>query len=301
MRYRFSRRLHIQALTPFLKRGAGAFIFCLLIFGASGCNGRPEGVLSEKEMESLMTDMVLADAYAQTPEGRSMPDSVRRHLGESVMKAHGVDYATLDSTYAWYARNLDDYYKLMGRVHKSVSDRHDLLAGNIMRAEGQQANDIWPLSSHLTFSPLGRSEDFVFEIGGERLAKGERLEWQMHLSQPDEAVLMLGVDYTDGTTTVIERTFRAERKPILTLASDSGRIASRIYGVMSVKRRSMPVYADSIRLLTQPFDSTVYQNAWSQRHYYGPRSKHLPKPAVPTDSVTVDSVAADTVSAGAGA
>ncbi|MDE5957639.1 MAG: DUF4296 domain-containing protein, partial [Muribaculaceae bacterium] len=61
---------------------------------AGACDRRPDGVLSEREMESLMTDMVLADAYAQTPEGRGMPDSVRRHLGESVMKAHVVDYAT---------------------------------------------------------------------------------------------------------------------------------------------------------------------------------------------------------------
>lgn len=291
-----SLRLHIiRALTSLSRRGAGGLLIAGLMMMAGACDRRPDGVLSEREMESLMTDMVLADAYAQTPEGRGMPDSVRRHLGESVMKAHGVDYATLDSTYAWYARNLDDYYKLMGRVHKSVSDRRDRLAGNVMRAEGQMANDIWSAPQHITFSPLAANEDFVFEIGGERLSDGDRLEWQMHLSQTDEAVLLLGVDYTDGTTTVIERTFRAERKPKLTLASDTGRVASRIYGVMSVKRKAMPVYADSIRLLTQPFDSTTYQNSWSQRHYYGPRSKvkPAPTPGEATDSVAVDSVSRD--------
>ncbi|MDE7081580.1 MAG: DUF4296 domain-containing protein [Muribaculaceae bacterium] len=263
----------------------------------AGCDRRPDGVLSDSEMESLMTDMILADAYRQTAAGRAMPDSVSLHLGESVMKAHGVSYAELDSTYAWYARNLDDYYKLYGRVQKRVAARRDRIAGNVMRAEGQLANDIWSLPQHLTFSPMVASDAFVFELGGDAVNAGERLEWKMHLSGYDETSLLLGVDYSDGAVSVMERTFRNDRKPSLSLVTDTSRTVSRIFGVLTVGRRSMPVYADSIRLLKQPFDSTAYRNAWSQRRYRGPVSKTAAPSVAKTDSamVSVRTIGADSI------
>ncbi len=262
----------------------------------AGCDRRPDGVLSDSEMESLMTDMILADAYRQTAAGRALPDSVSLHLGESVMKTHGVDYARLDSTYAWYARNLDDYYKLYGRVQKRVAARRDRIAGNVMRAEGQLANDIWSLPKHLTFSPMVASDALIFELGGDAVNAGERLEWKMHLSGYDETSLLLGVDYSDGSVSVMERTFRSERSPSLSLVTDTALTVSRIFGVMTVGRTAMPIYADSIRLLKQPFDSIAYRNSWSQRRYRGPVGRQTVRPVV-ADTVHVDSHSVQTDSA----
>lgn len=86
----------------------------VLIF--PGCHRHPEGILSDSEMEELMVDLILAEAYGQNSASSELPDSVRSKLGEGVLIRHGIDQQTLDSTYSWYARNLDDYYKLYARV-----------------------------------------------------------------------------------------------------------------------------------------------------------------------------------------
>lgn len=268
-----------------------SILLAIMAMLAGGCEKRPEGVLSDAEMEKLLTDMLLADALEQSAPGRELPDSVRLSLGESVMKAHGVDYATLDSTYGWYAKNLDLYYKMYARVEKRLDKTRRDLAGRGRKNEVILQNDIWELSRHLQFNRLGTGESVVFELPGDAIESGERLEWKMHLSNIKPTILTLGIDYSDGTIAIIDREYRNDQNPVIRLVSDTARQPVRIYGVMSVSRNDMPLYVDSIALLKQPFDSVEYRNAWAQRLLYGPRSKVLPKPMeVAADSIMKDSV-----------
>lgn len=260
-----------------------------LIAGSTSCRKRPAGVLDDKKMESLLTDMLLAEAYEQSSLGRTLPDSVRRTLGERVLKAHGVDYATLDSTYMWYSKNLDDYYKLYGNVEKRLQKQSRKLSGVTKEAEVHKQNDIWALPNHIAFSSLGDGETLVFEFGGDAIAPGEQLEWKMTLSNGIESRMLLGIDYTDGRSRIIEKEFHANRTPSLKLTGDTVGIPARLYGVMIIPRRNMPVYADSISLVKYPFDSVEYTRSWNQRLFYPPRRKQIQKPVLPTDSVSVDS------------
>ncbi|MBD5338112.1 MAG: DUF4296 domain-containing protein [Bacteroides sp.] len=268
-------------------------LLATLLLSGGACERRPDKVLSDSEMEKFMTDMMLADAYEQSAPGRSMPDSVRHHLGESVMKAHGIDYETLDSTYAWYARNLDDYYKLYSKVEKRLEKQRSRIEGNARLPETEMQNDIWHLPRHIAFSPLGEGDALVFELPGEAMEKGERLEWKMRLSRSGEGNLTLGVDYEDGSVAVAERDFRSDRNPTLKLVSDTGKMVRRIYGVLSVPRNAMPVYTDSIVLLRLPFDSTEYRNTWAQKRYNAPNQRVAP--ALKADSVASDTAAIDSV------
>ena len=270
-------------------RLSGMIVASVMLAGVAGCESRPDKVLSDSEMESLLTDLILADAYGQSADGRALPDSVRRHLGESVMKAHGVDYATLDSTYAWYARNLDQYYRVYTKVQTRVDNQRRKVAGDTGEADKGFENNIWQLPGHMLFSPLAESDALVFQLDGNSIGKGDRLEWKMRLSNGNETDMLLGVDYDDGTTLIVRRTFYGDKRLSLALASDTARTPRRIYGVMSVPRNVMPVYADSILLLKEPFDSTVYADAWSQRLFYGPRPKPKPKQENP-DTIAADSM-----------
>ena len=231
---------------------------------AAGCSKRPEKVLPESKMVDFLTDMIVADAYEQSA-GSSMPDSLRRTLGERVMKAHGIDRETLDSTYAWYSRNLDDYAALYSKVDKRLLAERKKQGGS--GAPESEGNDIWPLPPHVMFTPMAASDALIMEVPGETLEKGERVEWKMRLSTPRKVEMTLGVEYTDGSSTQIVREFSSDRKPTVTLNSDTGRVARRIYGVVEVKRESMPLWADSIQLNKLPFDSTQYSNSWSQKYY----------------------------------
>lgn len=261
----------------------------ILLILCCGCNRRPPGVLSDKEMEDLLVDMSIADAYEQSAAGRNLPDSIRRNIGERVLKAHGVDYATLDSTYIWYAANLDEYQKLYARVEKRLGRMRAKVEGESdTKNTDQPENDIWDLPKHILFSPLAQNDALVFELPGETVGSGERLEWKMWIGNNAEAKLLLGVDYSDGTKSIIERSFNGERNPEIKLMTDTGRVVNRVFGVMSVPRISMPVTADSIRLIRFPYDSIEYGNLWSQRFFYSPVVKK--KSIIANDSIKSDSV-----------
>lgn len=227
-----------------------------------GCSDRPDGVLSDSEMESLMTDLLLADAYNQTGNARQLPDSVRATLGEAVLRRHGVDHATLDSTYAWYARNLDDYYKLYDRVERRVAKSRAKVSPT---GGGDVENDIWNLPKLVMFSPAARGNSLVFSLPGTSIAKGDRLEWKMHLSSDTEGDVMLGVDYTDGTSSVSRIEIAGKRSASLQVIADTSRTPSRVYGSIIVEARQLPVWADSISLAHQPYDSVAYLGFRMQR------------------------------------
>lgn len=256
----------------------------------AGCSKRPDGILSDKQMEDLLVDMLTADAYEQSAAGRSLPDSVRKSLGESVLASHGVDMATLDSTYIWYAANLDDYYKLYSKVEKRLEKRRSKLEGSVKKGEADNSDDIWQLPRHIIFSPLGTGDAMVFELPAEAIGKGDRLEWKLWTGTGSETTLQLGIDYTDGSTSIVEREFRGDRNPSVKLHSDTTRMIERIYGVLKVNSNAMPMAVDSIQLVRLPFDSTEYRNSWSQRLFYGARPRPVPE-KVKADTVSLDSSA----------
>lgn len=261
----------------------------LLTFGS--CRKRPEGILSDKEMENLLCDMLLADAYEQSSAGRNLPDSVRRQLGKSILAAHGISQETLDSTYNWYGANLDDYYKLYEKVEKRLSKRKRNLDGSTTGTE-EHHDDIWPLPRHIRFSSLGYGDVLVFELPSEAISKGERMEWGLWNANGSEISLLLGIDYSDGSTAIIEREFRGERKPILNLISDTTKNVTRIFGSIAVNSSLLPLTIDSISLIRLPYDSIAYRNNWSQKLYHAPLSKPIPSREEPdkTDSITSDSI-----------
>lgn len=256
----FKRRVcHIIMMSLMIVISA---VFC-------GCSRRPKGILSEKETIDLLTDMTIAETYEQSASARDLPDSLRRNLGDGILKAHGVDRATLDSTLRWYGRNIDEYTELYAQVDRRLSRRLKMETGNDPSFD--DSNDIWPLMKHYWFPPLIGSEALVFEIPGQSAQSGERLEWSISFNQGRNLSMLLGVDYAEGSAEFIKRDFRGDRKVKLTLATDTGKTVKRIYGTLRIDPPSMPLWADSIKLSKLPFDSVAYNSVWSQKRFYGPK------------------------------
>ena len=261
----------MKCKSSFIHMGKGSITMLVLLLLACGCNKRPEGVLSDDEMTDLLADLIVADAYEQSGSAGNLPDSVRPRLADAILKQHNVDQATLDSTYAWYSRNLDEYYALYTKVDKNLSQRRRD-AGGVMDANSLE-NDIWPLPRHILFTKLSRNDVLTFFIPGDMVQKGESLEWKMFLSKSADMKLTLGVDYEDGTSSMSNRFVRGERNPSVLLVCDTGRRVRRIYGSIALERKEMPLWTDSITLSKNPFDSLVYMNFRGQRFLYGPRKK----------------------------
>ena len=101
-----------------IKRVSG-FRLCLLagtvMAMSAACVRRPDGVLSDKDMVSLVADMELAEAYVQTGS-RGAGEEERAALVDYVIKKHGLTREEFDTTMAWYGRNVDAYYDLCESV-----------------------------------------------------------------------------------------------------------------------------------------------------------------------------------------
>lgn len=253
----------------------------------SGCRKRPDYVLSDSDMESLLVDLILADAYEQSGASAQLPDSIRRNLAQSILLQHGVDRQTLDSTYAWYGRNLDDYEKLYERIDKRLMAMARKSGGNVQK--GVVENDIWTLPKHLIFSPIASNEAFVFQLPAGEIQKGESLEWKFFLSSAADADMSIGVDYEDGTSSVTTTSTRGDRRISIKILSDTARQVKRVFGSLKVPRSQMPLWIDSIALLKQPFDSITYLQFRSQRLIHGPKKR--PKKA-DNDSISSSEEAA---------
>lgn len=227
----------------------------------SGCDDRPKGVLSDSEMESLLTDLILADAIYNSSEGHKLPDSVRNSLSEAVLRLHGVDRATLDSTYSWYGRNLDEYYKLYANVDKRLQKLRKQSGGGTQKVD---ENDIWALPKHLVLSPSSYGNSFTFKLPGDMLAGGEELRWKMKMNGFSSVNVLLGIDYADGTSSINKREFQGGNVDIAVIA-DTANQARRIFGYLVTDRKNMPIIVDSIALVKNPYDSLSYSSFNSQK------------------------------------
>lgn len=254
-----------------IRQTFGVLAFVALIILGIGCDRRPKGVLSDDEMAELLTDMTIAESLQQSSAQRTLSDSARRALGDGILKQHGIDKAVFDSTLLWYGKNLDDYVELYALVDKKIAERMKKSGSALQTAD--IGDNIWNLPKHYWMTPLASSETLVFELPGESMERGEMLEWSMRLNTMRVADLLLGVDYTDGTSTIQRSSFRGDSRLMLTLMSDTARTPKRIFGTLHIDRASLPAYIDSIALYRLPFDSTKYTGYKFQKIYYGPQKR----------------------------
>lgn len=268
-----------------------------LIIGASSCEKRPDKVLSDSEMEDLMTDLMIAEAYEQSSASDAMPDSIRRSIGDAVLKSHDVDRETLDSTFAWYARNLDDYYRLYAKVERRLAKLSKEAGANI--DPDKNRNDIWPLTKHLQFSPFANGNSLVFRLPGNTVAPGEKLEWHMHLNSESKVDMELGIDYENGTTSIARREFNGTRSISLSVIADSALTPRRVFGVVRLNRRDMPAWADSIYLSKLPFDSITY-SAYPMQRRLTPPARRVKRDIPPVNGEPKDSLNGNSAAANSG-
>lgn len=271
-----------------IKTIGGVIMLSALLF--CGCSKRPKGVLSEKKMVSLMADMQLAEAYSNTV-GMSRYGSVSREtIGKGVLSAHGVTQEEVDSTLAWYGRNMDEYAGLYEKVDREITYRRKKL----MKEEGfkddiNSADMLWPYQTHGVLSSLGNTDAWILSLDSPELERGDVLEWSMRMSESSAFAGVLGVEYADGTSDAISQMFSGKQKYEMRLQTDTGKMVSRVYGSLRLKEPGQkPIFADSIMLRRLPFDSLEYHKHRSLRHYGVPtriKPKVEKKDTISTDTV----------------
>ena len=238
--------------------------FSLFIFVS--CGSRPSNVLKENEMVKLMADMEIAEAYANTQTSISPHD--REEMGKRVLEAHGVSEETLDTTLAWYGRNMDDYSELFEKVDKEISKRRKKYT-EIPDQDSKETDNLWIYGEHLVVSPLSGQDAFSFNIPYPALEKGDRVKLSLYLPNSSNLKNTLGVEYTDGSgeATLSNST---RNNVSLELHTDSSKTVSRIFGMLHLKdTKNLPLYIDSISIKGEPIDTTEYRSKRKLQKKFG--------------------------------
>lgn len=234
------------------------FIFC-------SCD-RPSNVLNEKEMVNLMVDMELAEGYINTQNNLTSHD--REDIGKRVLESHGVSEETLDTTLAWYGRNMDSYSELFEKVDKEIEKRRKKYI-EIDRVEVRETGNLWPYGDHMVLSPLSGRDALTFSILYPEIEKGEVLNFSLFLPNSSSVKTTLGVEYTSGGGEAIV-TNSSRNKIEVELQTDSSRMVSRIFGTMHLKdTKSLPLYIDSISIKGTPIDTLNYRNKRRSQKSFG--------------------------------
>lgn len=235
----------------------------IAIIGLSACNRRGNKVLSEKEMIQFLADVSLAQAQSQAGNPGKLPEEQRLRTEESVMAARGITREEMDSTLAWYGRNLEKYYALFDKVDKELARRQKKSNGNLPRTN--EADNLWPYSAFAWFAPQSPTQGLTFSMPSADMKPGESLIWKMRFNNSPNIKAMIGVDYTDNTSTVMTASTYGQREFEVELLTDTAKKVSRIYGSLYIPKESLPLWADSISLTKAPFDSLQYYKYRNQR------------------------------------
>lgn len=222
------------------------------------CSDRPKNILSEKEMVSLMADMELVEAFSQQDASANRREN-RIELGERVLLNHGISEETLDTTLAWYGRNLDEYTALFEKIDEEIERRKKKFIDNTLELNINQSN-LWPYSPHLVMSPMNPNDFLRFSIDNPEISLGDVVTFSLAISSPASGKGLIGLEYADGSGESILNTFSNKNRFSMEVQSDTAKTISRLYGVLSFKdRKSFPLYLDSLSIVTAPLDSLDYR------------------------------------------
>lgn len=267
-------------------------LYAIFMMGFSACKRRPDGVLSDREMVSLIADMQLAEAYAEQEYGRYEENDQRKELSEGVLASHGVTREELDSTWVWYGRNLDDYTELFEKVDRELVSRKASMLKEGKRPDEHSGSDmLWPYGKHGVISTLGTSDGWVLSLRDPQLERGDLLSWKMFVKDPTQLMGLLGVEYEDGSADAVNMLFTGRQNIELEVQTDTSKTVSRVYGYVRLKDSGNPgsVFADSIRLNRLPFDSIEFGKYRPQRSFAPPvRIKDISVYREKDDSVSLN-------------
>lgn len=243
-------------------------LFLALVMAFASCVKRPEGILSDKKMASLVADIKLAEAYLQTSGYGTVSDS-RDKIFAYILEKHGLTREEFDNNMKWYAQNTDAYYEVCDLAEKEMAKKKKKVAG--MTSVEIESTDLWPYPRQSYLSMLSGSDAFDFSIPTSDVQKGQRLNLKFRFNNPASGNAILGIEYDDGVKSFITRALHSAKKVDLIVQTDTARQVNRIFGnFLLADSKSMPLWLDSIYLQVQPFDSTLYYNIYSQRQYREP-------------------------------
>ena len=178
----------------------------------AACSKVPDGILSEKKMQGVLTDMLLAEAMVNVDYNTYKSDTMKLALYESVFRKHDITQAVYDSSLVWYGRNLDIYMEVynwvLADLNKRINNLGDVQA-DAAPVSNRDSVDIWPRRSYLVLSPTSVFNGVTFDIrpetnysSGSSFVLGMRV-WGLNNKMAYKPEVRLSADQGDTTLKTI--------------------------------------------------------------------------------------------------
>lgn len=104
-------------------------LFLSLFIACAPTATAPESLIPESEMVQILTDIHVADASVEFMRLESSEDlySYKNAFFEDVMEEHGIDQETFESSFDYYATDLEQFAFLYDSVLVEISKRDALV------------------------------------------------------------------------------------------------------------------------------------------------------------------------------
>ncbi|MDL2255678.1 DUF4296 domain-containing protein [Parabacteroides sp. OttesenSCG-928-K15] len=262
----------LKQIPSFIKSGGGCWYVLFFLLFSIGCSKAPSGILSEKEMQRVQTDMMVADAIINMNNKVFLNDTAKIALYESVFRKHKITQAVYDSSLVWYGKHLDIYMKMYDRmltdVNRRIRDLGDIQADAAPTSSNDSVN-IWPRRDFMVFKPGGIFNGVTFDIKPERnyasgssFVLGARF-WGLPegmAAYPELRITAVQRDTTLTTSATIEKDGYYE----LALSTLATRQVQQVYGYIwlnSTDSTYHKIYVDGLNLMRYNY-GTPFEVKW---------------------------------------
>lgn len=247
----------------------GAFVMACAF---PACRKAPEGVIQPEEMAQLLADLNTAEAIVETRRRDFPSQKDRRAFKELIYEKHGVSGEQVDSSMAWYGRNLKMYIEVCDRTieileQRKIESGNRLAAANALAVSGDSV-DVWPFPRFIHVSPRDATKSVTFDFtSDENWDKGDMYTWRLKLSNTS-GLSGWGIvtEYDDGKSEILFSSFSGDGWHELTFFTDTLRSAARVYGYLTLPAdAASDRFIDSISIVRKRFDASKYSMHYRQR------------------------------------
>ncbi len=239
---------------------------------AVGCHGVPSNVIQPEEMAQLMADVHTGEAVVDMNRRDYETDSAKQAFKQSVYIAHGVTAEQVDSSMAWYGRNITKYMDVYDRTIEILEHRLNEMGNRVaaeaaMSASGDSV-DVWPYPRYIAISPVSPTNIITFAFASdENWQAGDVYTWRAKFfNNGSDTEWKIAAAYDDGGVETVYSTNSGDGWREITFRADSTRALTNIAGYLLA---GMPEYGtlqlDSIALVRKRLNPARYTERYRQR------------------------------------
>lgn len=240
----------------------------------SNCSSTPDEVLPQEKMAQLLADIHIGESIVDAERTKYYNDSLKKTVKQSILIKHGVSQAQLDTSFAWYGHNIEEYIAVYDRVIEILDNDIKALGYSKdeqlnISFEGDSVNT-WQGVNHYSFNINTPSEFISFNLSKDRYwENGDYYTWRLKLANNISQIKWgIAADYNDGSSEFINAKISNEGWNEITLITDSTKTLNRVYGYIHAKAiDNENIYLDSLSLVRQRVNSTIYRQRFTQKTF----------------------------------